>query len=319
MLMWILIGVGVVIVVLAAWSFLRRRGGSDKIVSIVVLRKSPKGLTEADVRGAVRRALKVEVEVHSTPMPDGKTTAYIVVGEGVPPVGIIDSRRPYFGPEDIASTESQFEDQDARRAMREHTSWLSIDAMGLDRLPDKETRYTIYNKLMGPLIAEFLDDASMLTYLPAEGRVGRADSETARKLAAGDCGGVFGEDDVNAPMFHVENDDKDVEAAKREARERLPEFLRAAAEPGRSEPALVKSAFRGAKGTEFMWSVVQSVDASGVRAEVANPAVQPDLPKKGTVVTVALDDIVDWMYVGKDKQPQGMFVDRVLVTKKKRG
>lgn len=299
-------------ILFAIWR--RIRGGrSDGPVSIVILRGKPRSLTNADVRGAVRRALKQEAKVEPLPMPDGLTTGFIVIPDNTPPIAVIDSTRTYGSPDEVEQTAASFEDERARDAYKAHNAWISIDALGLKKTPSAAIRAQIYNKILGKLAAELLDDESLLLYLPREERFGLNTPEAAQLLAGEKVSEVFADDSLQEPIIHVGNDEQAINAAIAKAREKLPEFVAAFNRLGEASTGLVKGKFTAPDGAvEYMWIKVTAASPTAITGEVVNRPAHKALPRQGTIVDLTPEDVGDWAYVDEKKKPHGMFVERIL-------
>lgn len=316
--MYIRIGVGVIVVVVivAVVAFLvvrSRRPRDAGPISIVMMRSGPRNFSVPDIRSAFRRVHKrdPQIEKHA---PDETTDAYLVVDHELPPLGIIDSRRQYSDPDDLEDVAKRREHSAVRDAIRNHTAWVSIDAMGVDDSISKEERSKVYS-LLAPLAAELLDEQCVLLYLPAEGRVAEPGARAEEMLRAGQLAELFGDTELNAPMFRVSNDNDRINAAIKEARSRLPEFCSEFARRGDDCTGMVKARFQivADDGVEVMWVKVQSIDGAGFTGTIENNPVHDSLPRKGAVVKVKLDDVVDWAYLNEAGEPQGLFVDRILM------
>jgi hypothetical protein len=93
-----------------------------------MMRPAARQLTEADVRGAARRALRPDVEVTTSDSPDpGTTRAFVIVLNGSPGFFVIDAGRPYSDDVDIES--KRFEDPRAREAYAA-PAWIAVDSSG---------------------------------------------------------------------------------------------------------------------------------------------------------------------------------------------
>lgn len=315
MIKWIAIAVGVLVALLIVFLWLRSRSASGGPVSVVIMRRTPRNLTDADVRGAVRRALKAEAKIERIPLPDGLTSGYAVFSDSLPPFVVIDSTRMYFDEELLEPTARRIEDAAARDALRAHKAWISVDAHGLDRPPPKEDRYKIYDRLLGKVASELMDEDATLLYLPAENRIALPKPDSAEKLASGAVAEVFADDSVNQPIIQIEASDAKINAAIKEAKERLPELIGAFERLGAKSHALIKGRFTSGDQVEYLWLEVVSLGAGAVKGKVVNQPYAEGLPAKDSVVDVKLDDIVDWMYLDEKEEAQGMFVERILRSK----
>ncbi|MBL8765329.1 MAG: DUF2314 domain-containing protein [Phycisphaerae bacterium] len=313
---WVLAALGAAIgllVIVTLW-MKRRRAKDTGPISIVVLRRTPRGLTEADVRGAIRRALDVEAQLAPLDMPDGRTRGFIATADGLPPIAVIDSARTYCEPDERENEARGFEDERARDAYLAHAAWVSVDALGIDTLPPRDIRDKIYDQFLGKVAAQLIDDDSVLLYLACENRVGLITPETADLLAGQNVAAVFGDDSLQQPLIHVAPDDRAINAAMQMARDRLPELVQAWTTLGATSTALVKGAFTAADGeTEYMWVKVTAATPAAITGTVANRPAHKDLPPEGAVVELPPERIADWMYIDKKQQPQGGFVERLLL------
>lgn len=312
-MMWMVLG-GVVFVILAliAWMFLRSRSRNKGPVSIVMLRSTPRRLTEADVRGAVRRALAVECNIQRIDFSDS-TYALAVASDAFPPLVVVDSKRTYVEPADVESIAARAEDPELRRAIKEHTAWVSVDAFGLKSIPKLEARTMIYNKILGKVAAELLDEQCMVIYAPAESRFGRVTADTETMLRDGRVGDLLDDDDLNIPMVHVESSDEQINAAIETARARLPELIGTFQRIGAKSNAIIKAKFCDADNNcEHMWCEVKAVEAGVVIAEVANRPTNPKLPARGQSVRITRDMVSDWACADEKGKVAGPFVEKLL-------
>lgn len=312
-MVWMWIGLGVALALLIVFLIVRWRANRNEgPVSLVIYRKTYRDVTESDARGAARRALGVNAEVNTIPF-DEHTKGLLILCDAFPPIAIITSNRTYIDPANIPAAASECEDPTLRTAVLEHKSWLSVDAMGMKNIPKQNIRVEIYNTLLGKLLAEFIDDESLVIFAPAEGRYGAVHGDTAEHLTNGKIADVLGDADLNAPIIHVENSDEAINTAIATAQKRLPEFI-GVIESGRSDAEpIVKARFADANGDgEHMWAQVKHLAPGGIVAEVMNRPANPALPQKGTVVTIKLDDVSDWMYLDQKGRSKGGFVEKIL-------
>lgn len=312
-MMWMWIGLGVVLALVTIFLILRWRANrNDGPVSLVIYRSAYRDVTESDARGAARRALGVNAEVNTIPF-DEYTKGLLILCDAFPPIAIITSNRTYIDPENIEAAAKECEDPVLRNAVLQHKSWLSVDAMGLKTIPKQDVRVQIYNTLLAKLLAEFVDEQSMVIFAPAEGRYGAVTAETTERLAAGKIAEVLGDDDLNAPIIQVESNDDAINKAIATAQKRLPEFI-SVVESGRTDAQpIVKARFADDKGEgEHMWAQVRHISPAGIVAEVMNRPANAALPKKGSVVTIKLDDVSDWMYLDEKGRRKGGFVEKIL-------
>jgi uncharacterized protein YegJ (DUF2314 family) len=305
------VGAAVVVVgalaLLVAW---RRRRRAGELVSIVLLRRERRGLSESDLRGAVRRALRGmpgEPEVTEMRPPDpGITGGFAVLLNGAPILLVIDAGRPYE--EDPAAGATVFEDPRAREAYAAHRAWISVDAVG--GMPTDDVREVVF-AMMGRVAAELFDEECTLLYAPAFQRVALPDAQTEEMLRGPDPMGIFGDDELNTPIHAVEADDRRVQRAMEEARRQWPRFVDIWLRDGAACEGLVKGRFEHAAGNEYMWVQVEALDDGAVSGVLVNEPAHVAGLAKGQTVSVSIDDVADWACVDGEKA-QGMFVERVL-------
>lgn len=319
MLKAFLIGGVCLFAVLAAVYVLKRRRRRSNLVSVVALRRKPRLLTEADVRGAVRRCFDIEANVMVYPMPDGLTKGYAVISESLPTFAVIDSSRPYFEPEEFDEVANTMEDPSARAAVHEHRAWMSVDAFQFPARSTKEQRFRIYNTIFGVLLSELSDDDNLLLYLPYEERLGPADRASFALLREGRCEAVFESERLNAPIFQVESDDRAVKRAIEMAKQRLPEFIKAMTSEPKATDGLIKAGFDNDGSPEYCWLEVIDIRGDRVHARMANRPVSSSAPKEGETADIPLDQIVDWAYITPKGDAVGMFVEKVLSAQQRKG
>ena len=320
MMQWVYAGVAaavmlIVLLVCLALSRRKRRRG-DAIIAVVQLRAAPRNLTEADVRGAIRRVLKVEATVIEAPTPNGMPgRAFAAAGSEMPPLVVIDCAGPYMSDEDRARNMEKFEHPSVREGIERHKAWLSVDALGTTSAATSgERRRNIYNVLTA-LALELSDDDCLLVYLPAEPAMGPPGQEGLRWLAEGARSGKFDSGELGAPVYGVEEADAQINDAMTEAKRRLPEFCSACKAGGANFEGMVKVGFSTSDdGEEYLWIEVDGMTDSGFSGRIENHPVDESIPKKGTRVEVKFDDVVDWVYRDGERS-RGLFVDRVLLAR----
>jgi uncharacterized protein YegJ (DUF2314 family) len=112
----------------------------------------------------------------------------------------------------------------------------------------------------------------------------------------------------------VDADDREMNAARDQARAKLPEFWRRyeADDQVRSTAAL-KVGFRDADQTEFMWvGGLERLPDGKVRGQLNNTPMMVSNVREGQQVTVDPADIFDWSYERGGKA-WGHFTTRVLL------
>lgn len=316
--MWWFIGGGALVLVVGvvAFAVLRARKRNFTPLSVVMLRSRASNIDAATVRGAFRRAYGVEPSVEPMDLPDGGGKAFVAWSEGIPPLGVICSQVRYFDKAQLAEALAPIEHPEVRRAMSEHVAWVSVDAMGVDMsISKEETRRA--QALLAKLAGELIDDGCMLLYLTRTCRVAENKPETEAMMRDGRLQELFGDDELHAPVIQVESDDAKIKAAMEEAKKRLPEFVLAFERLGERSHAMFKGRFGNEDDGEYIWLKLQSVEAKALVGTIENHPVNPSIPRKGSVARVAIEHVADWAYVDEKEQGQGLFVDSILLKRRR--
>jgi len=310
--MWFMLGAACVVLGIAFLFLMLRTTKVRGPFSVVLLRRVDSNLTDADVKAAFSRAFGVAPEVRQIPLPGGKGEGFLLIAENLPPMAFIQCHSPYGDATKTDELVASLESSTAREAIANHTCWIAVDAMGIDKAEPKQVE--LIHKPLARLAAEFYDDKCMLLLLRATDRVAAPGDFVETKLRQGRLDELFGDDKLHAPMYHVEAGDAAIERAKQEARIRLPEFLEQCRSRGQSAHALFKAGFPTAAGDgEFIWLSFSEFQGDDLVGVIENEPIDRALPRKGQSVAVKLDDVIDWAYVDENDQPVGIFVDRLLM------
>ena len=219
---------------------------------------------------------------------------------------VISSTRPYV--EDPVTDSMMYENEQARAAFAAHRAWLSVDATG--GLPGKD-RIDSVMKCVGRLTAELLNDSCSMLYSTATERVALNGPHIEATLRGDDPLSIFGDDDANTPILHVDKSLVEVNRAMEVARERWPEFVAAFARIGPDGNALVKGKFSEGDQSEYMWLKAETACAQSATGILLNSPAYVKSIRKGRLVTIQFEDIADWAYI-EDGDQKGMFVERIL-------
>jgi uncharacterized protein YegJ (DUF2314 family) len=305
--------VGVLVIAALAWWFVRRGASPDQgPLSVVLLRRGPASLSESDVRAAARRVFKSDAEVTRVDLPDGAGVGMVVAGADVPPLMVISATRGYLPEEEVEETARGCEDPRTRDAIRSHRAWVSVDTMGLERLPAAAERGR-FLAVLGRVAAEFVDEEVLIAYLPTESRFLPGGEGLADRLRSGDLSTRESDGRLNDPVIPVRSDERRMNEAMRGAARRLPELVMAWEARGEASKALVKGRFIGSNdAVEYMWVQVTEVTGSSIAGTLMNNATNPGLPAEGDTVHIRPEDVVDWAYADERGEPRGMFVERLL-------
>lgn len=289
----------------ALWWWWKRRKHKSRMISLVVLLREPATLDPTVLARTASRAWNADLGDGSTEGEDG-----FVVGIG-PVNTIVHRNRPYMvncmpapyveNPEDASGS---IVDLRVRQLFLEHRAWLSCDAMGVDHATTAQEISDCYRQL-AKLIAEFLDENSLLIYVPDTNRAYSINQETERALLAEDPLEALLET-MDLPVVSVSDDDPLMQEAVAKAREQWLQFV-GAFETSAGENFSVKAPVSYKDTTEFIWLTVTALEGSKIYGTLANDPADLGPLKFGSKVSVALSDLNDWCYIDPQGNPQGGF------------
>ncbi len=320
--MWWAIGGGIVVgVALAAWLIRRRIASNRNPISIVMLRSRPANLAEADVRQACRRAYGSDPrEIHRIDLPDGAGHSLVAVFDDKPSIGVIVCAKPYMSPEEAEATAADLEHPVTRQAMTGHVAWVSVDVMGSTEIRHTSEVLAGAHGFLAPLAAELIDDACLLLYLSASKKVAEPGEKAEAMLREGRLAELFGDAELHAPMLHAREGDPQIARAMAEAKRRLPEFVMAFERAGGTGDFLFKARYSigpDGSGDEYVWLRLEAIERDAFVGTIENNTDDPAIPKKGARDRVPIDRVADWGYADETGEMQGVFVDRILMSRQR--
>lgn len=312
--MTVAIIVSIAIVAAVMFILFRRRNRVEGPFSIVFMRRSPPQLSKERVAATYMRVFEKAADIQVIPLPEGNDVAYVAIAQDAPTIAVIQANRPYFESNALADIVPSLESSTLRNALSEHTHWLSVDAMGLPHAP--RNRVADIHRLLARFAADFYDDQCVILFLRALDRYAEPGDYVETKLRQGRIEELFGDDDLHAPMFHVDGDDPQLATARAQAKSRLPEFIHACKSNPDTCNGMFKVGFPTESGEdEFIWLSFAGFEGQEISGHIANEPIDPRVPRKGEKVTVPTDRIVDWAYTDNDELPHGLFIDRVLMAR----
>ena len=290
--------------------------GEQKLISIVLLLREPRTLTEAQVRSAAERAFgkKFGNDPKGGDFVREFRPNMFPVGVDDAKLGVITSaeryvaREAFLAPADVADAAAR---KRAEEAFAAHKAWVSVDWFG--EQPRAEEGPRIY-QLLGKLAAELAGDDCLAVHATESRRLVAFDDGVLKALRD-DARPLLGPD----RLVLVKDDDAEMAAAVAEAKRRWPEFLSAwknRTPQGRFD---VKASFADTPGGagELMWVGVQSIDGENVGGMLKNQPHNLKTIKSGDAVTVSAKEVVDFAYTDRSENVGG-FTDRVLLERMNR-
>jgi uncharacterized protein YegJ (DUF2314 family) len=275
------------------------------MTSIVLLRRTPKALDEKILLETVRDAWDEHRKLSEEEI--------FVASQGF--INIIRSPqgmwmlhnhpRSYFDGNPVP----QVPDLRLRKALEEHTAWLSVDLMQgfLGDLPTD-----VYYPYIFRLIRELADDDTLAILRPETGQINLWNEEVAKSLGSMDPLEDFATP-TQAPVISVSDEDPRMKAAIDEARRTFDTFRQHWAARGAEDAFLVKVPIRDGKNSEIIWIEVTGLEPEYVHGTLANAPVNVEGHRLGDRVETPIADLYDW---GIAKQgadgPLGLFTEKVV-------
>jgi len=288
------------------WSWIKQlftKSDDQPPTSLVLLLREPRFIDEALYRDAVRKAFAVELP----PPSDDNGNCFVVAGAGCSTAYLEwdgyhllshHYARPYFDdPNDVAS---QMGDLRLRKAVMEHTAWLSVDAM----VPPQngEDPY----RAIGKLLAELVGDDCVAILAPELQQMNPWEPHLEDVLRSNDpLEAVRTVSQV--PVVAIRDDDPLMKAAVAEARARFSEFVGAFEQRDDEQMFAVKAPFVEGKAKEFMWLQVGGIENGIIYGTLDNDPVDLKKLHAGSRVRVRTSELNDWIYRTSGEELVGGF------------
>jgi uncharacterized protein YegJ (DUF2314 family) len=281
--------------------------GDDKpMTSIVLLRRTPKPLDDKILLEYLRDAWDEKRKL-------GEEELFVA---GAGPIHIVKSpqgmwmvhnhARPYFDGENPAERMPELR---LRKALEDHTAWLSVDLMHgfLGDLPAD-----VYYPFIFRLIRELADDDTLAILRPETGEINVWNDEVAKNLGSIDPLEEFATP-VYSPVISVSDQDPRMKDAVEEARRTFETFRQHWAGRGPQDSFLAKIPLRDGGNSEFIWIEVTGLEPEFIHGTLANEPVNVEGHRLGDRIETPIRDIYDWAIAkhGADA-PLGLFTEKVV-------
>jgi uncharacterized protein YegJ (DUF2314 family) len=181
--------------------------------------------------------------------------------------------------------------------------------MGVESFDDIEEVRSWY-QLLGPLLAELVDDNCLAIFLPQTNQL-FANMDATLEILKSDDPLESLQEDAPVPVIQISDDDPRMLAAVKEARDRWPEFV-AAFEQDAGENFGVKAPITVGENTEFIWLEVGAVENGVIYGRLANEPINLGKLQIGSQVKATVEKLNDWAFIDAKGQPQGLFTVKVL-------
>lgn len=282
------------------------RNDEDRLISLVMLLKSPRHLDERSIAAAIGPALGVDFS-HAGGAENSVVAKppYFQVRLATGSYVINDIAEPYGEATDKAVND--ITEPKLRAAVASHRAWLSVDWAAREEPADVRRAYQEIGKIASALVGS---DA-VAVYSPELGRFSLHTDLGVHALAGDDPLALFGAASTDAGVVSVRNDDQDLRAAVAEAQKRWPGFVEAF-QNKRGEHFAVKGRIVEGTDVEHMWISVSSIDQEGAHGTLDNVPTAVTRLKMGQDLHIKVADVEDWLYLDADKKPEGGFTRRAL-------
>lgn len=311
----IIAAVVVAIIGVVAWVRKRKAARSaegNQMLSFVALLKEPQLIEPIIIQTVARQAWNAELSIGEEPGDDG----FIVGTPELPSIVISYQERmllvnnfpmPYT--EDPETAAASIVDMRLRELFKQHTSWISVDAMGdIDFNNPDEVRE--WYRLLGRLLSELVDDNCVAIFLPLTNQLFANIDETLDKLKSDDPLQELMED-APVPVIQIGDDDPRMIAAVEKARDSFPEFV-TAFEHQAGENFGIKAPVTRGDNTEYIWVTVTGIENEIIYGELANEPMDLGDLKIGSRVRVNVSELNDWAFFDTSGEPHGLFTVAVL-------
>ena len=298
--------------VIGVYLWKRNRNGQgeaddEPMIALVLMLRKPRYLDDRILRHIASDAFNIEfdeIDEDAQEFVVGESPTFIVKVIGHMFL-VHNFPIPYV--DDVEEMAESIPDLRIRKAVAEHTAWLSVDLVGA---PDEIDLKESYQHI-GKLVSGLIDEDSLVIYATETGRVNVVDDELIAGLGGPDTLEIV-EEVTNPPVISISDDDPRMLAAVAEAKRRWPEFVEAFEHRTDEELFGVKKAFTDGENTEFMWVLVTAIENNRIYGTLGNEPVDVRGVKEGDNAIVDLDDINDWNYV-RDGEIHGGFTSKVLM------
>lgn len=289
----------------------------DRLISLVLLLKSPRKLSEHTLANSISDALGIahsHDESAATAIV-AKPPYYLVkLDTGRFVINTIDG--PYF--KDTDKLAQEIPDPKLRDAVHEHSAWLSID--WAEKSEPKDVKL-IYQQI-GKMAAALAGPDTLAVYSPEADQLGVYGTEIAASLRSDDPLSGFAvpapaagpeSESSEAQTVAISDDDPKLKAAQDEAHKTWSGFVRAFRSKAGKNFA-VKGKLVEGDNAEYMWLNVTEIDGERVHGTLANDASDLKGFKIGQDLHIKTSDVDDWLYVDNKGEEHGGFTIKVLKT-----
>ena len=324
---WTGIAILALVAVLVIWNWWRKKNTQRPLTSLVLLLSKPRDLSADDVREVISTALAIEFDPDNTeatefvlemPRPaalvgENGRSFMITIPQGIFMMHCASIPYEHSNEDSVVQT---IQDGRLQRVFREHRGWLSCDVMQL--IPKGQPDTAQYSTI-GQIIAHFAGDDTLGIFCPALRQCNEYSSELRPALLSGNPLTIFDES-TTVPVIAMKDDDLELLAAAKEARDRWSEFIAAftGRKPGDNQYS-VKAPFSENGITEWIWVSPTEISDTTVTGTLGNDPNELQGIKYGDQVTVPIDQISDWIYFANGDMIGGFSIKVLQKAMEERG
>ena len=262
--------------------------------SFVLLLRSPRDLTVDQLRQKIALALGV---ICDTDNPQALNTitntspAFRIRVDGYS-FCVNNSAGPYI--EQTENTPANIPNVRLQQMVREHTAWLSVDLL---EAPANATAEAIYRRL-GRIIAALADDDCVGLCCPETSQLNVWHPTLIEYLQGVNPLRAVAEL-VDVPAVRVAANDTQMEEAAHKANSMWSVFVNAFDHRHPGQAFAIKAPFTDGQEIEYMWLLVSAINDEKVTGMLDNDPIYLRNIHAGDIVTVAIEQVNDWLYTDK--------------------
>jgi uncharacterized protein YegJ (DUF2314 family) len=311
---WLICAVIIATVVAGVWlRRARRKRKGDPPASIVVFLQRPKPLNVqilaqvlSEVTGRNVRAIALDDNPNDNNRPAGDMVAgasphFIAYASGTA-FAIHNLSSPYV--EDQAHASESIPELRLRKAIREHTAWLSMDIVHAQAATPEAYR------VAARVLAKLIDADCLALYHPPSNRFAPCKpDETKAKLNSDDPIKAVFRELTEVPVIPIDDDPR-LKSAEAEARGRFTEFA-AAFQKRDGDRFAVKASITANGNTEHIWVEVDRISMGRIEGRLGNDPVDLGDLEIGSEVEIETGEVEDWVFM-RNGGPVGLFTVPVI-------
>jgi uncharacterized protein YegJ (DUF2314 family) len=275
------------------------------LIALVLLLREPRDLDAAQLAELASTALGNDFRDDDPEAADFFVTGdnpSFILKNGSHTFLINNFPRPYM--DDAQKVAESIAELRLRKAVREHSAWLSVDLLG-EWEPDEID--DIY-RTIGKLTAALAEEDCLAIFAPATGQANIFDLEMRERLCGDNPLELFAFS-PHPPVVPVSGDDPRLKAAVSQARRTWSEFVSAFEERQPEQHFAVKARIGDEETFEFMWLTVTGLENGYIYGRLDNDPIELTSIRCGDRVRVPLKDLNDWLYTNGEQMIGGYTIE----------